>query len=253
MLAMTFVAVLMVTIAFLVIRITAIYQKGLTIRSINQVGRSLMSDFTSAVADSPVDDNLQVRDSYFYTISDGGTQLQGAFCTGRYSYLWNTGAAINQNRRIKFRNATGEYAFRLLRLDDASRDACARLRLLGGNTVIDFTANAEIKDVVPLELLTTSGVEAAANTENAGESDLALYDFRVYPPTINHITGHAFYSATFILATLRGVDINASGNYCKNVSETLNTDFSYCSLNKFNFAMRTTGDSGGKNDQYGNR
>jgi type II secretory pathway pseudopilin PulG len=251
MLAMTFVAILMITIAFLVIRITAIYQKGLSIRTINQVGRNLMSDFSRTVAASPVDDTA-VRNQYFYANMDGTTQQNGAFCTGKYSYLWNTGTAINQNTRIQFQNLTGTYNFRLLRMEDTARMICQKLSGLSGST-LDLSASDQIKDAVPIELLSISGVETAATTENAAESDLAIYDLRVFQPTINQITGHAFYSATFILGTLRGIDINASGDYCSNVSSTLSTDFSYCSLNKFNFAMTTSGDTGGKHDDVGSR
>lgn len=225
LLAMSFVAVLMITIAFLVIRITAIYQKGLTIRSVNQVGRNLMDDFSRAVADSPVDDNLTTRDRYFVSVPTAGTQLQGAFCTGRYSFLWNTGSAINGGQRIRFRNNRGEFSFRLLRVNDAGRSVCAQLRNLGGSSVIDFRAFPELNNIIPKELLSLSGADDAPTTDSASESDLALYDLRVFPPTINRITGHAFFSATFILATLRGIDITASGNYCVNISETLNTDF----------------------------
>jgi prepilin-type N-terminal cleavage/methylation domain-containing protein len=257
MLAMSFVAVLMVSVAFLIIRVTAIYQKGLTIRSINQVGRNLTSDFIRAVADSPVDDSLSSRDAYYYSLPSTGTQMQGAFCTGKNSYLWNTGTAINTGKRVRFKNAKGTFDFRLLRLDDAGRVACEKLKELGASgNVIDFSTlsgSNPLKDNVPIELLTLSSADTAAGTEAASESDLALYDLRVYAPTINHVTGHAYYSATFILATLRGVDITLSGNYCKNISETLNTDFSYCALNKFNFAMTTTGDTGGKKDDYGDR
>jgi type II secretory pathway pseudopilin PulG len=266
LLAMTFVAVLMITVAFLVIRITAIYQKGLTIRSINQVGRNLMSEFSRAVADSPVDDSDD-SDQFFYPIAQGGTQMNGAFCTGRYSFLWNTGTAFpsvdqfgqseRPDRRIRFRNrtSTDPYIFRLLRFSDNSRAVCRGLRQmhLNNETVLNLSSVEQIRDVVPVELLSLTGTDAASATDSASESDLALYDLRVFPPTINQITGHAFYSATFILGTLRGIDISRAGDYCINMSATLNTDYALCAINKFNFAMTTTGDSGGTNDTYGNR
>jgi type II secretory pathway pseudopilin PulG len=253
LLAMTFVAVLMITVAFLVIRITAIYQKGLTLRSVNQVGRNIMDEFNRAVANSPVDDELSSRDRYFYSVPKTGTQMQGAFCTGRYSFLWNTGTAINGDKRIRFKNTKGEFTFRLLRVNDSGRKVCDKLKTLGGSKAIDFSTIIELKDIIPQEMLTLSGADDAPTTEGAAESDLVLYDMRVFPPTINRLTGHVFYSATFILGTMRGIDINATSNYCENISETLNTDFSYCSINKFNFAMTTSGSVEGTNDKYGQR
>jgi hypothetical protein len=252
MLAMTFVATLMVAVAFLVIRVTAIYQKGLSIRSVNQVGRNPMVDFTRAVADSPVDDSVE-RENYFSARYENDNQMVGAFYIGRYSYLWNTGTAINAGERIQFKNQTGVYDFRLIRIDDVSRAVCAAANDLGDDYLLDLSAVAQVRDAVPVELLTLSDVEVVASTEDSSESDLALYDLRVYQPTINQATGHAFYSATFILGSLRGIDITANGNYCVNMSETLNTDFSYCSFNKFNFAMTTSSDMGGKHDDFGHR
>jgi len=288
MLAMSFVAVLMVTVAFLVIRITAIYQKGLTTRSVNQVGRNIITELNRAVADSPVDDSLRDRNQYFYRVLDSeNRQMYGAFCTGRYSFLWNTGTAINKGEvnRLLFQNLSQSlpYNFRLLRFDDSRRTVCEALEILDSNDmrdkVVDFRniiarlggtrtacspayandtrydphiAGFALQCSAPTELLTLTATDRAADTTTASESDLAFYDFRVFPPTTNRVTGHAFYSATFILGTLRGIDINASGNYCVNMSETLNTDFAYCSINKFNFAMSTTGTSG-VGDGYGQR
>jgi len=251
LLAMSFIAVLMVTIAFLVIRITAIYQKGLSTRSVNQVGRNLIDEFNRAVADSPVDGTLDSRDRYFVSIPNAGTQLQGAFCTGRYSFVWNTGTAIKEGRRIQFRNNNGTFSFRLLRLNDAGRTICTRVNAAGGPN-LDFrsTTPTEFNSIIPQEMLTLSGADDAPTTDSASESDLALYDLRVFPPTINRLTGHAFFSATFILGTLRGIDITTSGDYCRNISRGLDTDFAYCSINKFNFAM-TTMDTGGLEDYYG--
>jgi type II secretory pathway pseudopilin PulG len=291
LLAMSFVAVLMVTIAFLVIRITAIYQKGLTVRSINQVGRNLISDFTRAVSDSPMvtfnaiyaDGNpttslaaVPPRRYDFVENRVGGLQYQGAFCTGRYSYIWNTGDAINETNgpgrwTYEYRDGGGvrQIDFRLLRVDDSSRGVCrlfatylqnpgllgsrrfSPASLLAGD--INHAATAQ---AVPIEMLSLSGGAGGADlvdTSTASEIDLAIYDMHVFPPTLNSVTGHSFYSATFTLATLRGnVDLTATGNYCQDPSETLNTDFSYCAFNKFNFSIRTTGDTDGSiDDDYG--
>jgi len=250
MLAMTFLAVLMVTIAFLTIRITSIYQKGLTIRSVNQIGRSLVAEFSRAISASPYNDQLTEATDYFQDNLNGapGDQLYGAFCTGSYSYIWNTGVAFNEEgvTPLKYQdNNVGTIDFRLLRLEDNGGFACEAIAGVSGGTV-------NLADTIgkpPIELLSST------NDSLMSEVDLALYDFRVFPPTVNKLTGHAFYSATFILATIRGnIDINSSGNYCQDIGETLNSDFSYCALNKFNFSMRTTGNVGDDlGDEYANR
>jgi prepilin-type N-terminal cleavage/methylation domain-containing protein len=255
MLAMAFLSVLMVTIAFLVIRISTIYQKGLTIRSINQVGRNVISELSRAVAESQRTD-LKQEDNYFASVQKDNSrplslnnpQYYGAFCTGIRTYVWNTGVAINDGKSLTY---DGGKVFRLLRLNVQGSAMCQNFEAY-------VTSGVDISDASlrPVEILSTSPVDAAAqasggDTSSASESDLALYDFRIFTPTIDKMTGHALYSATFTLATLRGVDITAQGNYCENPSETLNTDFSYCAINKFNFAMTTTGSAEGNEDNYG--
>jgi type II secretory pathway pseudopilin PulG len=253
MLAMTFVAVLLVTVAFLVIRITSIYQKGITLKTVNQVGRDLITDFSRSVSNSLVDVNTGVT---FYEVPHtnvptiGDVQTTGAFCTGRYSYIWNTGYAINRSGgavaplNLTYTTTGGSSgnfnAFRLLRVEDGTRDVCARLSSGGFSGNISGTLNLPGLPARPIEMILSS------------ESDLALYNMFVFNPTRNDITGHIFYSATFILATLRGgININGSGNYCTDISETLNSDFSYCAINKFNFAMRSLGEGNNREDIYG--
>jgi prepilin-type N-terminal cleavage/methylation domain-containing protein len=260
MLAMAFMSVLMITIAFLVIRIMGIYQKGLTIRSINQVGRNVISELSRAVAESQRREFSQESD-YFASVQKDNTrplsrdnpQLYGAFCTGTRAYLWNTGTAINDGSVKKLTYGSGRRAFRLLRIESAGSSLCQNFEayVATGENIPDDATLAPV-DILALSSVDTTRSGNTIDTTGASEADLALYDFRVFIPTVNTLTGHALYSATFTLATLRGVDITAQGDYCQNPSLTLNTDFSYCAINKFNFAMSTTGNAEGEEDDYGN-
>lgn len=294
-LAMTFISVMLVTIALLVIQITAIYQKGVTISTVNSVGRELIDEFSRVIGASPIigidpDKNGYIDDAeyrrYFIQTSDtsgltseghkvADQPVHGVFCTGQYSYLWNTGYAMNlyENSRgasdyrlgYKADGKAVNYDFRLLRVPDDGRRICALYSALtaGGekNILIQSRNGLEIDgssisvtiDMEPEELL------------SPGENDLALYDLQLFPASVNESTGHAFYSGTFILATLKGgVDIYSSGDFCRETNDSgeitrvsgsdLTTDFSYCAINKFNFAMRSTGRTSDDNqDQYGER
>jgi type II secretory pathway pseudopilin PulG len=263
MLAMSFLAVLLITIAILTIRIVSIYQKGLTIRAISSTGRQLIDDFTRSVATAQIVDTAN-RESYFIEKTDNididndgnsepGVQLFGAFCTGSFSYLWNTGYAINSDEESL--QATYTYSigaasttvtdFRILKISDSERDICSKYTIKKNHNPASpdlrkFTGT----DIAPLELLDES------------EDRLSIYDMRVLGAISNSITGHSFYASTFTLATLRGgVDIFAQGDYCRDVPDGLNTDFNYCAINKFNFAMRATGENKDENreDVYGER
>jgi prepilin-type N-terminal cleavage/methylation domain-containing protein len=284
--AMAFLSILLFVIALLIVHVTTIYQKGLAMRAISQTGRELIDDISRSVSAAAI---LEVMDErydfngngvlseseyilasrrYYFQSYDSHTVRGenaaqrpsfGAFCTGTYTYLWNTAYALNDNNHLAtfiYKNDSNVDVrvqnFKLLKLTDPGREICAQAVVditnptaenlaLSGNS--DFRVNNYIK-TPPIVLL------------DRDETDLAVYDFKVFPISQNQITGHAFYSSSFIIATLRGgVDILSNGNFCSDdASDHLNTDFSYCAVNKFNFSMRATGDVGfDREDEYGSR
>ena len=263
-LAMAFLAVLLITIAILVIRIITIYQRGLAIRAISATGRQLIDEFTRSIANSAivkVDFGTDMNDTSGYFAQrlesvdiDGrsisGTQVGGVFCTGLYSYIWNTPYSLNANKGVTFKykdlsgveKTLGIADFRLLKVPDNDRELC----LLQNNFRFEYprdilAKNSTEKNEPPAELLPED------------ENPLALYNLRIFPASVSRLTGHIFYPATFILATVKGgIDITRGGDYCEVDSTTLNTDFSYCAINKFNFAMRATGESK-EEHEYGQR
>ncbi len=269
MLSMVFLGTLLVAIAILTIHIMGIYQKGLSIRSVSSMGRQLIDDFSRTVGGSPIvpvnpvdlnnDKILQSNEisaaqaNYFFSKSSNGVQRNGAFCTGSYTYIWNTAETYkNTSTSLKLRytdadgNEVNDFSdFKLIRIPDQDRQVCKEYQSNGGSSTID----ARGQNMTPIELI------------NSDEADLILYDFTVFPATQNTITGQTFYSATFILATIEGgVNIMDNGNFCGNDSNgqpsdySHRTDFSYCAINKFNFAMRATGYTDAEDDgQYGNR
>lgn len=280
-LAMAFVSTLLITIALVISQIMTIYQKGLALRAVNSVGRELIDEFSRAINIAPVKgvnflcsgiysgsteavNNARnaciSRGAYLLTyhqdyaqLNVNGTNkevpLHGTFCTGRYSYIWNTGYALNNGRAETIHLTYGESNtnyqsnnFRLLRIPDDDNRICAQgvsnnnyeyNAPTGDNPVLDFTAGTGGSfEAEPIELL--------GNSEN----NLVLYDLVVFPAALHTVTQHSFYSATFILATLSGgVDIMSAGDYCTaDPTDDLTTDFNYCAVNKFNFAVRATGE-----------
>lgn len=316
MLAMAFLGTMLLGIASLVVRITNIYQKGLSVRAINSVGRELISDITrtvnasrvnhenfnpatTGVAGDIVDKAInEARSKYFIetTTADSTVanrrQLGGVFCTGDYSYVWNTADNLRKARShagikekdyrengnireslnegvfvIKVRDGSKDSFIipKFARFADYDREACTSTYsttsqkyvpaenngIKKGNAYrFDFTKDANLKssnDIV--ELIEDS------------ESDLALYNFTIFPAMQHSTTKQIFYSGMFILATYRGgVNIKSNGDFCQGSSDidtgerdnelTLN-DFDYCAVNKFNFAARATGETSIK--QHGDR
>lgn len=269
-LACAFLGVLLVTIALLANHIITIYQKGLSLKAVNSNGEDLIDEFLREIAASQSADltgycNYVPSSSLNNCTADHGYKLiyqqnyanativnsgntvasaptSGAFCTGRHSYVWNTGYALGGGVYTSPASAlatvevgtgstkTKYEGFRLLRFEDTDRKICISGLKNGYNNQTNrfSTDNAAIE---PVELLADS------------EDNLVLYDFTIFRPTYHTTTKHSFYSGTFILGTLRGgVNIMSAGNFCEERPDNLNTDFAYCAMNKFNFAMRATGE-----------
>jgi len=276
MIAMVFLGTLLVTIAILVIHLISIFEKGMNIKAVNSAGRSLIDDFTRTLGASLNVEFTGGVSSYWYQETGSATPdkngpekgnlpMRGAFCTAQFSYVWNTGYALNPEYHasrqpyvitestnasgvttINFHNASEKpnaVPFQLIKIQDPTRQICATHTGAGVLPKVDPQVG-----LAALEMLNTTN-ETNATTggiTKMSAGNLALYDFKVFPPVRNESTKHIFYSATFILATLRGgVDIMASENYCtdRSLAGTLVTDFNYCAINKFNFSMRATGET----------
>lgn len=274
-LAIAFIGVLLLSVAYITLEISNSYQKGLAIKAVAATGRDLIDNFSRdnfsrAIFSSPAalpvaacsqlatpaakndciaDNAYRLTYQQYYGSVTIGTRtynnvpLSGAFCTGRYSYLWNSGYVLNPSAassplpavlRTGLTTTSGSRAdaYHLLVIEDPLRSVCA-------SNLQDDYYNATAPDTFTTTL-TTPAIELLSPSED----NLAVYDFVLFRPTQHHRTLHAFYSAAFTLATVAGgVDITASGDYCTDVPDGLATDYNYCAINKFNFAMRVTGET----------
>lgn len=267
-LAMTFLAILMVSIATLIMRITNIYQKGLAMRAINATGTEIIEDITRTVgaASYLVDihsqdaelggngvmeynNNYKLVEKYYYDYTvynenhngkNFNVQYFGVLCTGDYSYIWNTARALDPDFTAKnFITVNGEKV-KMVRVYDREQTQCNKdkngsVANLAKRNYLPVTINVPADNVV--ELI------------NSDEMDLALYEFNVTPATQSAITRQSFISANFILATRQGgININANGDFCRGEDnefkdEYEGTMFNYCAVNKFSFSARTGGNA----------
>lgn len=295
-LSMAFIAALLISIAIIISNIVTIYQKGLTLKAVNSVGRGLIDEFTESINAAPSVDttslcNSHIREStaqdeckrtrafnfifqHRYGESPLATsdnplsphatvQFAGVFCTGNYSYIWNTYYGKEANRTVSLRyndSATGVDGatltdFRLARFEDKTYRACS-----AATNDYNYSAELEHSTAANYEIdirNLANGYRNEIPTPTEGflssfDLDLMLYEFTIFPISQDEVTLRTFMSGTFILATERGrVNIVRSGDYCdvngENPDDTtsmlndLGSEFNYCSINKFNFAARTSG------------
>lgn len=281
---MAFLAMLLISIAIVITNLITIYQKGLTVKAINSVGRSLTDNFIASINSAPSVDTTSLCESLvsgsanqatckddhanlfvFQATQDSrtGNQYNGVFCTGKYSYLWNTyyaESSAGNKLNLRYRDSSGHnhdiYAPRLIRIEDPTHRVCS--------AATDGYYNSNLSSSMTIDI-TTLAHKGAGNIENriappeSGfltefDLDLALYELTIFPISQDSVTLRTYMNGTFILATLRGnIDIQRTGDYCSTGGTTadgsqdtsnindIGSEFNYCAINKFNFAARTAG------------
>lgn len=109
--AMSFVSVLLILILTATLQITRIYNKGITLKQVDQAGASIGSEFQSA---------LKAGNAPYNTDSVlNGAGTGGRLCLGGYSYVWNLKGST-ANRYVGSDDPIG-----LVKVADPTRAMCA--------------------------------------------------------------------------------------------------------------------------------
>lgn len=227
MLAMAFVAVLLILIAVSIIYISRIYNKGITIRELNQVGRTVSDDLLRSVSES-----MPFEDNYIKIDSD-----RGYFCTGRYTYVWNTGRILSVNHeRYTYANVSENEKdnisnkIRLARFTDTDAQMCRY-------GISDNQSDNQSDEKV--QLLKEQSIELLSS----GDRDIAVQDFSIKKIASGSVNSQALYLIEFTLGTNDARTLNADRNSClapgdidKNAADS--TDANYCAVNSFSIVAR---------------
>ena len=266
-LSLVLIAVLSLIIALLIMNILSSYRRGLALNQVNTAGIDIVDDMRTAVQRSSAKSAIEkCKDVYSgqseniarceenegreFIVSAkeavvqgvGLVPVTGVFCTGTYSYIWNSGYFFAQKSDVEgalktkftYSNGRNDYTkddFRLLKVWDTGRIVCVAVskKAFENNTI----------DVRNEGLITEEPVDLLASAD----AGLALYDLSAITSTEKGaVSGGLFYTVSFVLGTVQGgVNIAASGNFCSVPNDYENQSFDYCSINKFNFAARATG------------
>ena len=287
--AVLFVALLALTVIAITMNLISSYRRGLMLKQVNTVGNDLIDDLRAAVSSSSSKNLANICELKFSTPAvartaceqDGAysttylvrlgdvtvgkntrdqktlsnVPLYGAFCSGSYSYIWNSGYYFSSNYETTVSAASLRYkldgeantktvsGFRLVKINDPNRVVCISKITNNG-----YTKNTDLFGSLNgnFDLTTSSDVfkeDAIDMLENDTYSDLALYDLSVFRPAIDTTKRNVFYNGSFILATIAGgINITANGDYCATPEEYDIEDFDYCAINKFNFAIQANGE-----------
>jgi type II secretory pathway pseudopilin PulG len=222
MLAMTFIAMLLVAIALTTIQISNIYTKGITLREVNQAGRSLSDELQRTIASAtPFDvtpkgsgDNAPA--SRYIVSADGGR-----LCLGTHTYVWNYGKAIKAG--TIFNNYSGTNTntvpIRFIRVVDPNGQLCTTPNM----PTIDRTK--------------------ATDLLSSGDRDLVLHPFSIARTSQDPGSNQAIYSISMLIGTNDRDQLAANDTSCKPPADGVGNE-GYCSVNRFDIIARAGNKAG---------
>lgn len=214
MLAMTYVALLLLAIAMTTMQISRIYNKGVTLKSVNQVGRDLSDELQRTIASAPPFDVPT-----HYVSQAGG----GRLCLGNYSYAWNYGTALAGaagSPKPMNSYADSSDVIRFVKVSDTGAALCA----------------------VPYPTISRS---AAVEQLTGGDHDLVVHQFAVAQTQQDSLSGQALYSLAMTLGTNDQAQLETGDLSCRPPATGAgNEDF--CSVNQFDIVARAGNKAGGK-------
>lgn len=218
MLAMSFVAMLLLAIAMTTMQIGAIYNRGITLKQVNQAGRALADELQRAIASGTALDVSGGADSR-YKPQDGG----GRLCMGKYTYVWNTGKALAAGTAPNvYENGD---PVRFAKVVDTGAGLCQDL-------------NKKVVQSQASEML-------AAGDRNLVVHELSIQQTWPTDQPSDPVTGEALYAVTLTLGTNEREQLATGDTSCKPPAEA-GADMSYCAVNTFDIIARAgnkTGDN----------
>lgn len=225
MLSMSFVGVLLVAIAVTSMQIMSTYTKGLTIREVNQAGRTITDDIQRTIAASapfkasPARGGETDEIDSKYVDQEGG----GRLCTGAYTYAWNYGSTFELSGETGASPVYNEYengdgVIRLVKVNDIGGVLCADM-------------GAPIPDAEAKELLLP------------GDRELAVQQFTVTEGVRDEVSGQSMYAISLTLGTNDQAQLDATNTTCLPPHEGEGGE-DFCAINQFNIVVRAGNRSG---------
>ncbi len=305
--SMVFIGLLSLSVVLVINNAVLAYRRGNTLGQINSIGMDVVDDIKMSIQGTTArtligvcaqlfeDESERERcenDEAFnfvsvvkystVTLHEGTSHRQilnnlpiyGVFCTGTYSYIWNTGyfdsteATFNEKTSKEWAQlvyAGGSVTssewdsnkpFRLLKVRDDNRSVCIATVYPGYKTSIsESTTGLKYIDNRTFEnslfsrnVINITNINGGELDEDPidlitskGEENLALYDLLVSRPAASMPNDNVYYPISFVLGTLDGgINITAQGRTCAAPND-YEGNLDYCAINKFSFAARATG------------
>ena len=230
-LAMAFIAMLLLGIAGLTIQISSIYNKGLTMRAVNESGQLIASVIQRTLSVSQPSQVSFVND---ISTTRGG----GRLCASNVVYAWNYAGSLTTGLNNYNRYISG----------GAGREV-RMIRFIGDDTYCKF-----IPMTSQYKLLPNPSTVSTTELLKSGDNTLALHSFTIaqdgsgnYGEAVKDDDAQRLYQVSFLIGnSSQGKFINDSG--C--AAPESRVDDEYCAVNQFNFIARAG--NKGVSDVFGN-
>lgn len=221
MLAMSFIAVLLLAIALTIIQISNVYNHGLTLRDVNQAGASISNDLQQTVSQSTPFSVDGGSGSRLVTEKTSGVVTGGRLCLGKYSYIWNLGAALEDNAPSLNVYSGSSKPIYFARVVDPSANYC-----------LSATSSKYAK----------IAVADSADLLTQGDHSLVMQSFNISTSTLgkNTHTTEQLYSINFTLGTNDQASLmkDADGNLACRPPTDPGADPTYCAISSFDIVVR---------------
>lgn len=206
MLAMTYVALLLLAIAMTTMEIGRIYNKGITLKNVNQVGRDVSNELQRSIASVPPFDMTT-----HYVNQPGG----GRLCLGTYSYVWNYGKALADTTGtdpVLNVYDTGSDQIHFAKVSDTGAQLCTK----------PYSKMPRDKSI---ELLL------------GGDHNLVVHQLDVVETQRDDIANQALYAITMSIGTNDQAQLETGDLTCKAPADGVGNE-DYCAVNRFDITAR---------------
>lgn len=220
MLAMSFVAMLLLAIAMVTMQIGRIYNKGTTLRQVNQAGRAISDELQRSISNSAMFVVTPGPSSRFVLQGTEAEQTGGRLCVGRYAYIWNTGRSLAEEAGGPNKYTTGSAPVRFVKVPDSGASLCA-------------DPSKKIVQSDAIDML------------DSGDRNLAIQKFSITPQATDGTTGQALYAVSFVVGTNERAQLVTGDTSCKPPAEAAGGE-DYCAVNQFDIIARAGNKAGGR-------
>ena len=217
--SMIFIALLMISMTMTIIQIINTYNRGLLMKEVNQVGRTVTDQMQRTISSSTPSSTVNIVK--FTNPSNSSEVTGGRLCLGNYSYIYNFAKTLKESS-INTQNKIGSSGSKVgfIRIPDEGGNYCK-------------PANNGTYNVIPAALERVDMLSSSAYS-------LTLYNLGVVSPSSSYdsVSGQRLYYIDVSLGTSDYKAIEAGNDSrCKAPSDE-GADQNYCSISSFPFVAR---------------